>query len=98
MAQQTTQPDKGWELRYMISFFGCLIIAIVVVIAAFQQFIKPIAIWFVLLVLLVAMTLFLSRAYSHRWLGIIIDDRNKYSLSRLQMVMWTLIILSSFVA
>ncbi len=97
MTQQASQPDKGWETRYMIGFFGTMILVLGVVIAAFQRSIPPIAIWLALMALLIAMTLFLSRAYTHRWLGVIIDDRRKFSLSRLQMVMWTVIVLSSFV-
>ena len=32
------------------------------------------------------------------WLGLLIDTRNKASLSRLQMTLWTILILSGFLA
>lgn len=32
-----------------------------------------------------------------RWAGVLIDERNRMSLSRLQMVVWTLILVSAFV-
>jgi hypothetical protein len=97
MAQQPVPQNSSWDTRYLIGFFGTLVVGCGVAVAAFQKLINPIEIWVALLIVLIAMTLFLSRAYSHRWLGVLIDDRRKYSLSRLQMVLWTVIILSSFV-
>lgn len=100
-ANQAPQEDTSsysWETRHMIAFSGVLVIGGLVVIAAFRAIIAPFWIWMMLLAVLVVMTLLLSRAYTRRWLGILIDERNKYSLSRLQMAMWTIIILSAFVA
>jgi hypothetical protein len=31
-----------------------------------------------------------------RWQGLLIDDRNRYALSRLQLILWTILILSAF--
>jgi len=30
------------------------------------------------------------------WRGLLVDERNKMSLSRLQMILWTIIVLSGF--
>jgi hypothetical protein len=73
-----------------------LLIAAVIVIA-FNQTVRPVLLWLILLALLVALMLVISHAYTHRWLGLLIDERNKYSLSRLQMVLWTVIVLSAFI-
>lgn len=82
----------------MLAFLGVLVLIGGVVMASFREIITPLWIWIALLALLLALTLILSRAYTRRWLGILIDARNKYSLSRLQMMLWTIIILSAFVA
>jgi hypothetical protein len=82
----------------MIAFVGVAILVILVVIAGFQQSIKPFSIWIGLLTLFLITSLIVSRAFTRRWLGILIDDRNKYSLSRFQMLLWTMMILSAFLA
>lgn len=98
MVQSTQHDESGWVRRYFTAFIGVLLIVVIVVIAGFMEVIRPFWIWIILLALFVLMTLLLSRTFTRRWLGILIDDRNKYSLSRLQMILWTLIILSSFMA
>src|SRR5690349_19034625 len=98
MAQMNQEPDPSWVLRNTVAFIGVFVAIIVFIVLGFQSSsgIHPFVIWLVLLGLFVAETLIISRAFTHRWLGILIDDRNKYSLSRFQMILWTLIILSSF--
>ncbi len=98
MTQKNPEAEASWVLRHTIAFLGVFIAIIVFIVLGFQSNngIHPFGIWLVLLGLFTAMTLVLSRAFTRRWLGILIDDRNKYSLSRFQMVLWTLVILSSF--
>src|ERR1041385_3231863 len=82
--------------RYFLSFIGILILITGVVVAVFSTNVRPLVIWLLLLALILALTLILSRSFTGRWLGVLIDDRKKYSLSRLQMVTWTIVILSAF--
>ena len=98
MAQTSREPESSWVLRHTVAFIGVFIAIIVFIVLGFQSTsgIHPFVIWLVLLGLFTATTLVISRAFTRRWLGILIDDRNKYSLSRFQMILWTLIILSSF--
>ncbi|MEO8611599.1 MAG: hypothetical protein ABI690_27115 [Chloroflexota bacterium] len=98
MAQQSQALPANWIFRYMLAAIGVVVAIIVVIFAAFRTFIPPLFTWIILLALFSLLTVLVSRAYTGRWLGLIIDDRNKYSLSRLQMVMWTLIVLSAFLA
>jgi hypothetical protein len=53
-------------------------------------------IWMILLALLGGYILFAGFAVSGYWRGCLVDDRNKISLSRLQLVLWTLILLSAY--
>jgi uncharacterized membrane protein YvlD (DUF360 family) len=96
--QQTAQGDAPYRGISHVFLFGVVAILIAaVIVVAFNQSIRPILIWLVLLALLTALLLVISHAYTHRWLGLLIDERNKYSLSRLQMALWTMIVLSAFI-
>jgi hypothetical protein len=39
----------------------------------------------------------IGRAITHRWDAVLIDGRNRVSLSRLQMIAWTLVVLSALI-
>ena len=54
--------------------------------------------WIQILVLMALFSVVVGRAITGRWRGILIDRRNKMSLSRLQLIIWTLIVLSAIVA
>jgi hypothetical protein len=52
--------------------------------------------WLVIALLMVVYCLFLGRWISSRPLGILVNERNLMSLSRLQMMSWTVLLLSAF--
>lgn len=52
--------------------------------------------WLSLLSLLTMLVLLIGHGVTGLWLGVLIDSRNKVSLSRLQMLLWTVLILTSF--
>ncbi len=52
--------------------------------------------WIATLALLLAFSIICGWAITGRGAGVLIDDRNVMSLSRFQMVAWTLVILSAF--
>jgi hypothetical protein len=51
--------------------------------------------WIVTLVIITFVSVLLGIGTSSRFFGLLIDDRNKMSLSRFQTVLWTILILSS---
>lgn len=51
--------------------------------------------WYLTLLLMVGFALIVGHGISGFWTGILIDARNKMSLSRLQLVAWSLVILSA---
>ena len=53
--------------------------------------------WWVMLVLLTLFVLILGHGTTGRFVGALIDQRNKISLSRLQLIIWTIVILSAFI-
>ncbi len=52
--------------------------------------------WLATLVLLAASIAIAGHGIVGRWMGALIDDRNRISLSRLQMSLWTILVLSAF--
>jgi hypothetical protein len=50
--------------------------------------------WLVALSLLVAFSAIAGQGITGRWSGLLIDERNMMSLSRLQMFLWTVLVLS----
>ena len=54
--------------------------------------------WIQILVLMTVFSIVCGRAITGHWRGILIDRRNKMSLSRLQLLVWTLVVLSAIIA
>ena len=54
--------------------------------------------WLVMIAILALFTLGIGRALTGTWKSLLIDERNKQSLSRLQLVLWTLLVVSGIVA
>jgi len=52
--------------------------------------------WIGTLVLLAGFATVAGHGILGLWLGLLIDERNKMSLSRLQMILWTIVVLSGF--
>lgn len=53
-------------------------------------------VWLCYVVLLLSFIALLGHGIKGRWSGALIDNRNKISLSRLQTVLWTVLVLSAF--
>lgn len=54
--------------------------------------------WLITLGLLGLFAVVAGRGVTGRFLGLLVDERNKMSLSRLQMILWTLLVLSGWVS
>lgn len=52
--------------------------------------------WLVILILLTVFAVIAGHGVTGMWRGLLIDERNKMSLSRLQIILWTIIVLSGF--
>jgi len=52
--------------------------------------------WFLTMALMVAFLVILGLGFKGRWEGALIDDRNMMSLSRFQIIAWTVLTLSAF--
>ena len=54
--------------------------------------------WLVIAVLLAAFTAVVGAGITGMWRGVLVDNRHRMSLSRLQMALWTLLVLSTYLA
>jgi hypothetical protein len=54
--------------------------------------------WIVAFAVLAVLALWIGRLTKHGWLGILVDGRGRYSLAHFQVVLWTVVILSSLIA
>lgn len=52
-------------------------------------------IWIATLIFITLLSVILGKGMTGQWLGLLIDNRNKMSLSRFQIALWTILILSS---
>jgi hypothetical protein len=73
--------------------------AVVVGIGVFSvQVFGPIVLWGIGILMMIIMLALAGREITGRWPGVLIDSRNKFSLSRLQITLWTIMVLSAYLA
>ena len=87
-------PAPTWTLRHTVAQLAIVIAIGVLGVATPGLNLSRLANWLINLVLFVAFLLVVGHGVTGRPLGLLIDERKKVSLSRLQMVLWTLVILS----
>src|SRR5262245_21723061 len=63
---------------------------------AMVQRLGPIFRWIVCALAMFTLLALAGREINGRWLGVLIDTRNKMSLSRLQITLWTILVLSAY--
>ena len=58
---------------------------------------SKLAAWLITMLMIVLLCAAIGRAITNRWDAVLIDGRNRVSLSRLQMMAWTLLVLSALI-
>lgn len=89
-------PEDKKKWTHLYTLILVLILAAIIAIAELE--INRRATWIINLVLLLVFAVVAGKGVTGYWLGIIIDDRSKISLSRLQMLTWTIIVASGFLS
>jgi len=79
--------------------YTLLIILCIFIASSAQVFFPPIRgwNWIIVLLLMIAFVILLGKEINGRYGGIFINERFRMSLSRFQLVIWTLIVLSAFI-
>ncbi len=91
--QQTGLPASRWEWWHTV---GLALFVVLVVAVAVRQPTGLRGAWLVLAVSLLAFAAIAGHGIKGVWRGMFIDDRNMVSLSRLQMIVWTVVVLSAY--
>lgn len=97
MPALTTEGSSQYLTRDNVFNVG-LLIGILALIAWFGLTADPtdrVRVWLITMVLMAAFGVIVGYGVTGYWRGILIDGRNKMSLSRLQILIWTLVILSA---
>jgi len=86
---------KNWTGWHTIGLF---VILLAIVLAAWQISTEQVLLlWLLILGALLLFALVAGHGVTGRfWLGLLINEQNRISLSRLQMLLWTLLVLSAF--
>lgn len=96
---RTSQPQNAAPQWTSWHTFSLLVIIVMMVLAGmlFPTYAREWA-WLITLLLLAAFAAVAGQGITGLWDGLLIDERNKISLSRLQLVLWTIVVLSAFFA
>src|SRR5688572_14369688 len=84
----------------ILGILGVIILAIWLIrYRGWQQILawNPVVLWFVMLGLLSVALIIIGQIGTQQWLGALINSRFKMSLARLQIAMWTLLVLSAYI-
>lgn len=85
------QEWTGWHtLALLVAIVAVILIGLLVPESSRQQA------WVATLLTLMVFAIVAGHGITGRWSGVLIDYRNKISLSRLQMLLWTMLVLSAF--
>ncbi len=84
---------KSWRVGHLIALIGILVAAALLGLRSEPE--NRGRAWVLTLALLGAFVTLAGHAATGLWRGVLIDDRNQISLARLQLVAWTLLVLSA---
>lgn len=104
-ASRTGQPTTNWRWWHgpmlLIIVLGIALVGVFVptLPRPASHYVDPLLwSWLAILALLAGFIVIAGNGITGLWRGALIDDRNKISLSHLQMIVWTIIVLSGFLA
>jgi hypothetical protein len=91
----TDQNSPQRWARYLSWFFSLGLLTLLVTLFAGLRLI-PIVLWMILTGLMIVLLIALGVGANGVWYGALVDSRNRVSLSRLQITMWTVMAFSAF--
>ena len=93
-AQPDAHPPARWTTQHTLGQLLIIVAIAVVGVAAPAWHMNELVTWLIIVALFLAFLFIVGHGITGRLQGLLIDERNKMSLSRLQMVLWTMVILS----
>ena len=94
-APPTQQKRPGLPIALWLVEAVLVAVWIYVVVAGLRS-VPPVAQWGLAVVATMTLLALAGREVNGQWFGILIDSRNKLSLARLQMILWTVMVLTAF--
>lgn len=88
-----THTSANWANQHTVA-----LLAILIAIVVAGLVLTPAQAFAAIAVLMLGFVTIAGRGVTGLWRGALVDDRNKISLSRLQMALWTVVILAAFLA
>ena len=93
----TEQTSAQRWARYLSWLFSFGLLALLATLLAGLRLI-PVVLWMILAAMMVVLLVALGLGANGVWYGALVDSRNRVSLSRLQITMWTVMAFSAFLA
>ena len=94
MATNSKSKSK-WTIYHSLSLLAILVAIILVGLSPTPQNPNRVIPWLITLVLMATSSVVISSGITGSWRGLLIDDRNKISLSRTQMFLWIVLVVSA---
>ncbi|MCI0519951.1 MAG: hypothetical protein L0Z70_06795 [Chloroflexi bacterium] len=99
MAKLFRSGSNFWAaLLAIVSLLGFGVILLILFGGALRVHLPPTALWGVIAALMILFLVALGIGANQMWYGVLIDVRNRVSLSRLQITLWTIMALSAYLA
>jgi hypothetical protein len=89
-----TRKPPTWTIMHTLGQLFIIVLIAVVGVATPAWHLNELLSWLIIVALFLAFLFVVGNGITGRWQGLLIDERKKMSLSRLQLVLWTLVILS----
>jgi hypothetical protein len=94
--------SRNWQAPHTVALAALIVLIFVVglippnrIIPGFAPPAHGLIVWLIMIVLFGLCFIVIGKGTTGLWEGLLIDSRNKMSLSRLQLVLWTVVVLSS---
>ena len=96
--------SESWTIVHSVALVALIVVIFVIglvpsnrLIPGFTPPAHGLVVWLIVMVLLGICFVVIGEGTTGLWQGLLIDSRNKMSLSRLQLVLWTLLVLSALI-
>ena len=97
--QTTADTNNRWAIALTsISLLGFIALIVLLISNALPR-LSPLILWAILAGIMIVLLWGLGKGATGKWYGVIVEkNRNRASLSRLQVTLWTILVISSFLA
>lgn len=92
-----SQPKTKWTIYHSAGLVAMAAAMILIALSPSTENPSRVIPWLAILAILIASSVLISSGTTGSWRGILIDNRNKVSVSRTQMYLWTILVISAVI-